>query len=72
MTTATITTDYNKGQFVKADRTKKSSYSVCIKSEKDGKLYWVKPSEIVNVKTNATTMTGEKFCSLLQIAFYEN
>lgn len=65
MTKAIITTDYNKGQYVKADRA--SSYSVCIKSERDGKNYWVKPSEINSVQTTEATMTGERFCSLLKL-----
>ena len=65
MTTAIITTDYAKGQYVKSDR--KSSYSICIKSEKDGKLYWVKPCEINNVLLASGKITGDKFCSLLNI-----
>lgn len=67
MTTAIITTDYNKGQYVKSDR--KSTYSVCIKSEKDGKLYWVKPTDISSVIMNFGKITGEKFCSLLKINY---
>jgi len=63
---AIITTDYDTGQYVKSDRT--STYPICIRSEKDGKLYWVKPADINSVMLSAGKITGEKFCSLLRFA----
>lgn len=69
MTQAIITTDFNKGQYVKSDRSGKTDYPVCLKSEKDGKLYWVKTCDILNVVLNSGKISGEKFFSLLSINY---
>lgn len=66
MTTATVNTNLGySGSYLKSDR--KSIYPIGVRSSKDNKVYWLKPEDISSVNLKNSTITGEKFCSLLQI-----
>ncbi len=56
------------GTYLKADRTTKTDYPICVQFE-DGRKGWLRTWEISQVELKANVLTSEKFCKLLLIPF---